>query len=219
MGVMRRWSANQLVAYNLRRARELREMTQQAAGAKLAEYLGKPWSAAGWSAAEQSIEGKRIRQFTPNEILAFAHLFDVPPSYFFMPPPGREDVAQITFTDPRPGSRPRKVLDAGDVLELVLLVSDPLGRRLAEMDMDPQNTLRKQLRDQTAAMVAEAAPLDAQIEHLSKVTAFLSSLKDDVLQWAMSRYSREIDALTDVRADTPDSTAKPKRKRKGGKKS
>jgi len=92
------WSANQLVAHNLREARLLRDLTQKEAASLLAPYLGgKPWSVASFSAAESTARnGARTREFDANEILAFAQAFDLPVSYFFTPPVGEPQYRPVT---------------------------------------------------------------------------------------------------------------------------
>lgn len=44
---------------------------------------GSGWPKANYSAAERSVDGNRIRNFTADEILAF----ELPITWFFMPPP------------------------------------------------------------------------------------------------------------------------------------
>jgi transcriptional regulator with XRE-family HTH domain len=78
-------TANQLVAANLRRARELRELTQEQAAERLEPYLGTRWSPAVFSAAETSVRTKRVREFSANELLAFSRAFDLPVLWFFLP--------------------------------------------------------------------------------------------------------------------------------------
>ncbi|MBA2283378.1 MAG: hypothetical protein H0W25_19390 [Acidimicrobiia bacterium] len=78
---------NQVVAYNLAQARQLRGWTQQQAIDALEPHLGSKWSIANYSAAERSIDGSRIRNFDADEITAFARTFDLPITWFFMPPP------------------------------------------------------------------------------------------------------------------------------------
>ena len=78
---------NQVIAYNLAQARALRQWTQDQAAEALEPYLGRRWSKATFSAAERSIESDRVRQFDADEIVAFARAFDLPVSYFFLPPP------------------------------------------------------------------------------------------------------------------------------------
>jgi hypothetical protein len=78
-------TANQLVAANLRRARELRGLTQEQAAEQLEPYLGTRWSPAVFSAAETSVRTKRVREFTANEIVAFASVFELPVTWFFLP--------------------------------------------------------------------------------------------------------------------------------------
>lgn len=78
---------NQLVAYNLRRARKLRGLTQEAAAEALEPHLGQRWSKALFSNAERSVDGQRIRPFTADEVVAFARAFDLPVLWFLEEPP------------------------------------------------------------------------------------------------------------------------------------
>lgn len=77
---------NQVVAYNLAEARSLRGWTQEQAAVELEPFIGARWSKATFSAAERSIDGQRVRQFTADEIVALSRCFRVPIGYFFMPP-------------------------------------------------------------------------------------------------------------------------------------
>ena len=79
-------SPNQVVAFNLAEARTLRGWTQERASVELEPFVGARWSKATFSAAERSIDGQRVRQFTADEIVAFSRCFRVPIGYFFMPP-------------------------------------------------------------------------------------------------------------------------------------
>lgn len=81
------WSPNQVVAYNLARAREAKGWTQEEAGRRLGPHLGAAWSKATWSQAERSTEPGRSRTFGADEIVAFARCFDLPVAWFFLPPP------------------------------------------------------------------------------------------------------------------------------------
>lgn len=82
-------TANQLVAYNLMRARKALGLSQAEAAARIAPYLGAEWSTTVYSAAERSYVGRRVRQFSADEITAFALAFDVHAGYFWVaPPPG-----------------------------------------------------------------------------------------------------------------------------------
>jgi transcriptional regulator with XRE-family HTH domain len=99
-------TANELVAYNLRRARELRGLTQEQAAERLEPYLGHRWSKATFSSAETAMPG-RVRQFDADELLAFAAAFDLPLIWFFIPPTytqaetfqARDGSTGITFVD------------------------------------------------------------------------------------------------------------------------
>ena len=83
-------TASGIVALNLRRARELRGLSQAEAGELLGEYLPKSWSAASFSAAERSWERGPERSFTANELDAFSRAFKLPVLWFLLPPPREE---------------------------------------------------------------------------------------------------------------------------------
>jgi hypothetical protein len=78
-------TANQLVAANLRRARDVRGLTQEQAAERLEPYLGTRWSPAVFSAAETSVKTSRVREFDASELLAFSRAFDLPIGWFFLP--------------------------------------------------------------------------------------------------------------------------------------
>lgn len=75
----RKWTASQVVAHNLSRARELRGLTQVQVAERLSRFTGTKWSQATVAQAEGSVSGQRIRQFTANELVALARTFDLPP--------------------------------------------------------------------------------------------------------------------------------------------
>jgi transcriptional regulator with XRE-family HTH domain len=81
------WSANQVVAYNLARAREAKGWSQEEAGRRLEPHLGVAWSKATFSQAERSIDPGKSRAFTANELAAFADTFGLPVVWFLLPPP------------------------------------------------------------------------------------------------------------------------------------
>jgi transcriptional regulator with XRE-family HTH domain len=78
---------NEIVAYNFRRARELRGMTQDEAAVRLEPFLGQRLRQAAVSSIEGAFGGDRRREFDAQELLAFACGFDVPLIWFFLPPP------------------------------------------------------------------------------------------------------------------------------------
>jgi transcriptional regulator with XRE-family HTH domain len=82
----RHWTASQVVAHNLTRARELRGLTQTEIAERLGRFTGSNWSQATVAQAEGSVGGQRVRQFTANELVALARTFDLPVLFFFLPP-------------------------------------------------------------------------------------------------------------------------------------
>lgn len=82
----RTWTAAQVVAHNMARARELRGLTQTEVAQRLSTFTDSRWSQATVAQAEGSVSGQRMRQFTANELVALARCFDLPVLYFFLPP-------------------------------------------------------------------------------------------------------------------------------------
>lgn len=80
------WSASQVVAHNLARARRLRGLSQAEVAERLTRFTGAKWGQAAVSQVECSVSGQRVRQFTANELVALARTFDLPLLYFFVPP-------------------------------------------------------------------------------------------------------------------------------------
>jgi transcriptional regulator with XRE-family HTH domain len=98
---------NQLVAYNLQRARTMRGWTQEQAAERLEPFIGKRWSKASWSSAERSVTGERPREFTADELIAFARCFELPPPWFLSLPLETKEVA---VPGPAPHQRSRDYL-------------------------------------------------------------------------------------------------------------
>jgi transcriptional regulator with XRE-family HTH domain len=119
-------TANQLVAYNLRRARLLRGWTQEEAARELEPYVGKRWSKAVWSAAETSISGSRTREFTADELLAVAATFDVPVGWFFLPPV-EEELRSVVDTGGK------STISTGELMDVLAPQGTDYGERLAEL--------------------------------------------------------------------------------------
>ncbi len=115
------WTPNQIVASNLSRARMLRDWTQDQAAQALAPFLGTRLSAASWSAMERSVDGGRIREFTADDLFAFARGFSLPIGFFLTPPFPGEGVGVAAPDAGRHGLAPDELLD------VVLGTEDSLG--------------------------------------------------------------------------------------------
>jgi transcriptional regulator with XRE-family HTH domain len=114
----RTWSPNQVVAFNLARARALRGWTQEQAADLLAPYLGSRLSLASFSAIERSIAGTRVKQFSADELVALSRVFEVPLGWWFTPPP---DGALYTPDHEREG------LSFAELVDLALGTPDTLA--------------------------------------------------------------------------------------------
>jgi transcriptional regulator with XRE-family HTH domain len=99
------------VAFNISKARLKRGWTQDQAAEALAPFLGARLSAASWSAIERSVDGGRIREFTADELVAFARGFELPLGWFLTPPPADEDIRVAAPDSKGKGLDPRALLD------------------------------------------------------------------------------------------------------------
>ena len=79
---------NQVVAFNVRAARELRGWTQEEFAERLERYLGTRLTQSSMSAIERAWDGDRRRQFDAHELLIFAMVFDLSMIWFLLPPKG-----------------------------------------------------------------------------------------------------------------------------------
>lgn len=125
-------TANQLVAYNLHRARVLRDLTQAQAAERLEPYLGQRWSKATFSSAERSVDpGTRDREFSANDILAFAAAFELPATWFLVPP---GDVAERSMPE-RIGFGGEESVTPSQLIDMVFATpgESALGERLRSL--------------------------------------------------------------------------------------
>jgi transcriptional regulator with XRE-family HTH domain len=87
-------SANQLVAVNMRRLRKERGWLQEELGVKLGG-----WSKASVSAAERSVDSRRVRKFDIDEVISIAEVFGVTIDELIRPIPPCEQCGN----EPPPG--------------------------------------------------------------------------------------------------------------------
>ncbi len=112
----RAFTPNQVVAQRIAFARQLRGWTQEEAADRLEPFLGARWSAATFSIVERSVDGKRIRQFTADELVALSRAFDVPIGWWFTPSWG-DDTALVVTPDAPDGLPSQLMVDVvmGDI--------------------------------------------------------------------------------------------------------
>ncbi len=112
-GIRRTMTPNQIVAYNVAKARAIRGWTQEQAAEALAPYLGAKLSGASFSALERSAwKVDRIKQFSADELLALSRGFDLPIGFFFTPPPPAFDAGLYAPDAGAKGLDPIVLLDA-----------------------------------------------------------------------------------------------------------
>ena len=104
---------NQIVAYNVIKARALRGWTQEQAAEALAPYLGAKLSGPSFSNLERSaVKVDRIKQFSADDLLALSRGFDLPIGFFFTPPPPAMDAGLYGPDAGNKGLDPIVLLDA-----------------------------------------------------------------------------------------------------------
>ena len=96
---LRRLTPNQLVAERIAFARKLRGWTQEEAAERLAPVLGLKWSSATFSIVERSVDGKRIKQFSADELVALSRAFQLPIGFWFTPVWSEEDFPLMVTPD------------------------------------------------------------------------------------------------------------------------
>ena len=85
-GSPKAWTASQVVAHTLTRARRLRDLTQEEVALRLSAHTGTRWTQSTVAQAEGSVTSDRVRQFTANELVALSRTFDLPVTWFLTPP-------------------------------------------------------------------------------------------------------------------------------------
>jgi len=146
------WTANQIVAFNVAKARLLRGWTQEEAAKAIAPYLGTLLSGASFSAIERSVDAGRPREFNADELLAFARGFRVPIPWFFTPPSVWEDFGVATPDAGEDGLDPLVMLHAAlgtpetlkDYKDYLLSWPDPRHRMRMLEDGTMENLGRTQ---------------------------------------------------------------------------
>jgi hypothetical protein len=188
---------NQVVAYNLHRARMLRGWLQEEAAEKLEPYLGVRWSKAVYSAAERSyVRSDRIRNFTADDIVAFAKAFQVPVTWFFVPPvpddQGRIPLISGPDLERGYGDTP------GFLLELVFgppteEAADELSARLTEVLRHTPPELQTPLQKQIARTSGLAA-LSVVLSTLHDLETWEHNLRDlaDILGAARTETVQQV---------------------------
>jgi len=118
-------SADDVVSFNLKEARELRGWTQPEAATQVSKFLGKPWSVQVYGDAERAHRINRVKVFSADEIVALSRAFQLPIVWWFVP---RDARIHIT---PRGGSATSATAD--ELLSLLCplesqMVTDLEGR-------------------------------------------------------------------------------------------
>jgi|GEM_PF-1927267 len=194
---------NQIIAFNLTVARQLRGWTQEEAAVKLEPFVGARWSKATFSSAERSIDGRRIRQFTADEIVAFSRCFDVPIGFFFMPPRPSESETPTRFAT---AENDDYGLSLAELLDAIFgtpgerdVMSERLNEYLGEISMQDltkaQDRLTWQAEDALNAVVMK------QLGRFDEWEGALVELTSQVRSWKNSAKAKAVRQALDEEAD------------------
>ena len=186
---------NEIVAYNFRRARELRGWTQDEAADHLAPYLGIRLRQAAISALEAAYGGAKRREFDAQELLAFACGFDLPLVWFLLPPP--DDHRNLAGTSETVSELPLLTLGRVDQLE-------DLRARFAELGaVDPNRDdqiLERVYGTPTGRTLADyptrrkallLAMLDSHADNLDRAADDMGAFFDHLRQIGIRGYVAE----------------------------
>lgn len=194
---------NQVVGYNLWRARQERGWTQAQAAEAMEPHLGIRWTVAQMSAAEHSIDGTRIRQFTADDLVAFAQAFALPLTYFFLPPK-----PDATWSKVKPGTSDNQ-LNRTMTIMVDLIFGDPnegapeVVARLHDLmrDLDPElysaaqrqvfHLARQRLLGIVARAVGDIAECRRSILDLDEALADIESDVSEALARTLPDISEE----------------------------
>ena len=206
-GVRRTMSPNQIVAYNVAKARALRGWTQEEAAEALAPYWGARLSGASFSALERSAwNPSRIKVFSADELLALSRGFDLPIGFFFTPPPPAFDAG---LHGPDAGM---KGLDPIVLLNAVLGTPDNLGYWEAELlaYSASQAPMPKSKREKPSLSPSDLAKRLAPLTTL-RAKALLRETFGDVAAASevLERLAEVLNELDDTESNETGSTAHP----------
>jgi len=191
---------NQIVAYNLMRARKLRGLSQEEAAERLAPFLGARWSKATFSAAERTyFRSERQRRFDPDEIVAFARAFDLPVGWFFLPPDPSAEGRPVLVRTPDMEAR-QKGLGPAALIDLVVPPTEQtadLQQRLADLLSSLPVRFQSEVQRRAALYAASQAlaAIGATLGNLGSHEAYLRDLAD---RFAEARKQLEERVTTDA---------------------
>ena len=176
---------NQIVAYNLAQARAWRDWTQEEAAEHLAPYLGTKWSKASFSAAERSVDGERVRNFSADEIVAFARGFGLPVGFFFLPPPRSAADAEIRLAAPE---KPAWGIPTSELIDVVFGPPGEIGymgMRVEEFfrqeSLELQTEAQRRLSQHTELVVEAIVKRD--LNRFSTWRTMLTNLAQQLEDW------------------------------------
>jgi transcriptional regulator with XRE-family HTH domain len=178
---------NQVVAYNIRQARQLRGWTQEELADRLEPYLGQRLTQAGVSSIERAWDGERRREFDAHELLIFAMVFDLPIIWFLLPPPGDHRTMKST-------TRPVDELYAwllGQPHQL-----EPLYQRLRQLGITDPTTAEKTVEKITG--IPSSAKQWSYRERRKDLLVALLDEHADSLDSAVEELGRMVDHLRQV---------------------
>jgi transcriptional regulator with XRE-family HTH domain len=183
----RSYTPNQVVAYNLKRARTLRGLTLDETALRLTKYVGETWTRANLSALERSQTGGRPRRFETHDLVIYALVFDLSPLWFLMPPP---HASKIALQDAK--GKVTETLDTGEYIDLLFFRGwVDVHDRLEELPPEQRGHAREQQAGVLDLYMREALQEQGTTaDSLRDVATSLNDLADRLSPAAMTALNR-----------------------------
>lgn len=154
-------TADGIVSYNLMRARELRGWTQQEAADRISRHLGKDWSVPVYAAAERAHRSSRVKEFSADELVALSRAFNLPFSWWLLPPG--------PYTRVKARNAEEEAAISGD--ELLSLLFPAEGSMVADLE-----TRTEDLFNQFAAQAPPSGNLASYLSYVNRRNATLQAM-------------------------------------------
>ena len=143
------------------------------------------WSKASFSAAERSVDGERVRNFSADEIVAFARGFGLPVGFFFLPPPRSAADAEIRLAAPE---KPAWGIPTSELIDVVFGPPGEIGymgMRVEEFfrqeSLELQTEAQRRLSQHTELVVEAIVKRD--LNRFSTWRTMLTNLAQQLEDW------------------------------------
>jgi transcriptional regulator with XRE-family HTH domain len=196
-------SINQLIGYNMAEYRQAAGLTQEELGKRLGG-----WTKVAVSAAERSWDGKRVRKFDADEIVAIATALGVPVPALLLPPAAAGTAAEYTFTA---GTGEQSEMSTAALLRRALLIygeahsgtMDEFHQRLMALGISEPVPPSVQEADEMLGRARTAADdiLNKSRNQAERITSDARARAESLERDAQERHRQAMGALVQQREE------------------